>query len=500
MRADFAPYGVDVLLAVAGFGVLLALGLRPRSVPATVGAIGLAYMVGLALIPVLLTVLLVIGIPFGIVTFLLLVIACLAAGGWRVYRSGPPPPRNDPPARRSWREWRSWPADTWVIAAFVVVFAAFALIGMLDFARSPLIEWDGWTIWMRKARVLTEHGSLWHGYWTNPVYDISHRDYPLQISIFEALHGRAAGELDSAHVLGYLWLTVVGFVWAAAYLMHAFGKVRPLVWAPVLLLVATAPAVLEQVTGDADLLMAFFACLGAAAMAFWLRDGDRRLLALAAIFLAATANTKNEGAAFVVALLVVAFVIVLVRRLDWRSYVAAGIGVVAFGIAPWRLWISAHGIEPEIQIGQGLHPGYLWDRIDRLGPTIDAINGQLADQSRWAYVLPIAAVLVAFALFSGLGRRVAAYYLGTFVLVWAVFVWNYWISPIELSWYLATSVTRVVSVPIFICVAAVLHLSGIFVGALDGAGRGSPSDAEAGRPGSTHDGGGREQREDSSVA
>jgi hypothetical protein len=327
-----------------------------------------------------------------------------------------------------------------------------------------LTEWDGWTIWMRKGRVLTEHDNLFHGYWTNPVYDISHRDYPLQMSIWEALHGRAAGELDTAHVLGYIWLTVVGFIWAAAYLMHAFAKVRPLLWAPVLLLVATAPAVLEQVTGDADLLLASFACLAVATMALWLRGGDRGLLVLAAIFLAAAGNTKNEGTVFVVAALVVAFAIVLVRRLDWRAFVVAAIGTVAVGIAPWHLWISAHGIEPEIQISQGLKPGYLWDRIDRLGPAIDAINGQLADQSRWAYLVPIAAVLVVFALFSGLGRRVAAYYLGVFVLVWAVFVWNYWISPIEIDWYLATSVTRVVSVPIFICVAAILHLGGIFIG------------------------------------
>ena len=468
MGRSLAAYAVDLLLAGAGFGVLLTIGLTPRRPLQALGAIGLAYMVGAAVVPLVLTVLLVLGVPFTFLTFILIVIACVLPGAWRLARATPRQ-RPKPVGRRA------WPPETWVIVAFVLAFGTFCVVGFLNAVHAPLVEWDAWTIWMRKARVLTEHDSLWHSYFTNPVVGHPHRDYPLQLPIWEALHGRAQGEMDPNHVLGYIWLWEVGFIWATAYLAHVYGRVRPIVWAPVLLLVATAPGVIGQLTGDADLPMAFFACVGVAAMAFWLRDGDRRLLGLAAILLAAAANTKNEGAASVVAVLVVASVIVLVRRLDWRAYVTAAVGVIAVGVLPWRLWLSAHGIEAEIQVGTGLKPGYLIHHFDRLGPTITAINDQLADPARWAYLVPIAAVLVAFALFSGLGRRVAAYYLAVFVLVWAVFVWNYWISPIELEWYLATSVFRIVSVPIFICVAAILHLSGIFVGALDGSGRSSPA-------------------------
>jgi hypothetical protein len=46
------------------------------------------------------------------------------------------------------------------------------------------------------------------------------------------------------------------------------------------------------------------------------------------------------------------------------------------------------------------------------------------------------------------------------------FVWSYWISPHNLAWHLATSVDRVVSIPMFICIAALLHLSGMLVGSL----------------------------------
>jgi hypothetical protein len=462
---DLAANAVDVLLAVAGFGVLLAIGLTPRGPLQALGLIGLGYMVGSAVVPLALTVLLVLHVPFTFLTFILIVVACALSGAWRVARA-------TPGFRRGSIGFRAWKPDAWVIVAFVIVFGTFAIIGLLNFVHAPLVEWDAWSIWMRKARILTEHGSLWHPYFTNPVIGHPHRDYPLQLPIWEALHGKAEGEMNPNRVLGFIWLWEVGFIWAIAYVAHVYGRVRPVVWAPVLLLVATAPSVLSQLTGDADLPMAFFVCLGVATMAFWIRDGDRRLLGLAAILLAAAANTKNEGAASVVAVLVVAFVVVLLCRLDWRSYLAAAVGIVVVGILPWRLWLSAHGIEAELQVSTGLKPGYLIDHFDRVGPTIAALNDQLANTAGWPYLVPIAAMLVGFALVSGLGRRVAAFYLGAFVLIWAVFVWNYWISPIELSWYLETSAFRVVSIPIFVCIAAILHLSGIFVTALEG----SPAD------------------------
>jgi hypothetical protein len=460
MGNALAAYVTDVLLVGAGFGLLLALGLTPRGPLRAVGAIGLAYMVGVAAVPLALTVLLVVGIPVTFLTFAIVVIICALAGAWRFARSTPGPR----PARVPWRSWRP---DTWVIVAFVAVFGAVCVVGFLAAIHAPLFEWDAWSIWERKARMLTEHDNLWHPFFSNATIAHPHLDYPLQLPIWEALHGRAAGELNPNHVLGWIWLLEVAFIWGAAYLVHVYGRVRPVVWAPVLLLVAVAPGVLTQLNGDADLPMAFLACLGVASMGFWLKDGDRSILALAAIFLAATANTKNEGTAAVIAVLVVAFVITLVRKLDWRSYVTAAVGVVLVGVVPWHLWISAHSIEPEIQISTGLKPGYLIEHFDRVGPAISALNNQLSDPERWVYLVPIAALLVAFSLVSGLGRRVAAFYLGAFALVWAIFVWNYWISPIELSWYLETSDTRVVSVPIFICIAAILHLAGIYVGELE---------------------------------
>ena len=212
--------------------------------------------------------------------------------------------------------------------------------------------------------------------------------------------------------------------------------------------------------------MALFSCLGVIALGMWIDKQERGLLPLAVIMLAATANMKNEGLAATLAVLFVGGVIALTRRLDVRAYACAA-GAVVIAFLPWRVWLAAHGIEGDMPVSKGLNPVYLLDRIDRVGPTITAISGQFADQERWLLLLPLAALVVVAALVSGVGRRVATFYLGCFLLAWALFVWSYWISPHDLEWHLASSVDRVVSIPMLICLAAVTHLSGLLLAALD---------------------------------
>jgi hypothetical protein len=66
------------------------------------------------------------------------------------------------------------------------------------------------------------------------------------------------------------------------------------------------------------------------------------------------------------------------------------------------------------------------------------------------------------------------------VLSWASFVWTYWISAYELSWYLETSVPRIATVLVLICAGAVLHISGVFLSALGGPfGKPQPDEANS---------------------
>jgi hypothetical protein len=470
MRADLAPFVVDLLLGFAGLGVLVAFRIVPVRPMSMVAAFGLAYLTGAALVPLAMTVLVIIGIPFDLETYGLVTVICIGVGVWygrKWARERPPAP----PARSAWwrRPWRSWPVEVWIVAVFVLAFGAFSLVGILTAWRVPVIGWDAWGFYARKAEMLTWHDSLIPQFWGNSNYTFVMPGYPLQISIFEALHFRAAGSIDTQEIARHLWLLLVAFVWGAAYILR--DRVRPVVWAPVLLLVAVAPGIWEQLLTDfTDVPMAMFAGMGAIALGLWLNEeadegGGARFLALAAVMLGAAANTKNEGLMVAVALLLVGGAVGLLRHVRIRPFLIAS-GAVAVSILPWRIWMSAHDVKSDLPVGKGLDPGYMIPRVSRIWPAIRTLSHELSDQSRWVYLLPLAVLVILAALISGTARRVAAFYAASFVVVFAGFVWTYWLSPYPIGWHLENSANRVITVMVFICVAAVVHVSGLLLNEL----------------------------------
>lgn len=465
MRADLAPFVLDLLLGFAGLGILVAFRIVPLRPSSMVAAFGLGYLTGAALVPLVMTILVIIGIPFDLETYGVVTVICIGSGVWygrkRVGERRPAPP--------SWwrRPWRTWPVEVWIVAVFVLAFGAFSLIGMVTAWRVPVIGWDAWGFYARKAEMLTWHDSLIPQFWGNSNYTFVMPGYPLQIPIFEALHFRAAGSIDTQAIARHLWLLLVAFVWGAAYLLR--DRVRPVIWAPVLLLVAVAPGIWEQLLTDfTDVPMAMFAGMGAIALGLWLNEGEEgggRFLALAAVMLGAAANTKNEGLMVAVALLLVAGAVGLVRRVRIRPFLIA-CGVVAVSILPWRIWMSAHDVKSDLPVGKGLDPGYMLPRTSRIWPAIRTLSHELSDQSRWVYLLPLAVLVIIAALISGTARRVAAFYAASFVVVFAGFVWTYWLSPYPIGWHLENSANRVITVMVFICVAGLVHLSGLLLSEL----------------------------------
>lgn len=83
MRGEVASFGVDLLLLLAGFGVLSTIGIRPGGALGAFGMTGLAYLAGSAIVPLALTLVLVLGLPFSVLTFLIVVFACILVGVWR---------------------------------------------------------------------------------------------------------------------------------------------------------------------------------------------------------------------------------------------------------------------------------------------------------------------------------------------------------------------------------------------------------------------------------
>lgn len=496
---------VDALLLIAGIGLLAGFGLLPRSPLRMLAAGGLAFMTGTAAVLMLMIALLTVGVPFGLLTIALLSIVVAGAGvvialvrdgrrqGRRIARPSLEAllgPRPDPPAdsrRRRVEGERSAPgrtgpralagrlsADGWVIAVFVAIFGTFALVGLAKAAVTPLIAWDAWTMWMRKAAVLYHYGALRPEFFAGEVYRFTSPDYPLLMPLWEAIHFRAFGGIDSVAIHVQFWVLLIAFVWAAAFLAHRVT--RPAIWAPVLLLAAAAPGVWGQMlTVYADVPMALFLSLGVLALGIWLarrRPGD---LALAALLLAAAASTKNEGLMAAVAALAVAAAVVAFERCGTARAALRPLGLAVVGflvlVVPWRIWVAANGVEGAIPVAQGLNPVYLAERTGRVPSAVAGLVDALDDQTAWTYVLPLGVAVVLAALIAGAARRVALFYLGSMALISALIVWAYWIAPTELGWHIGTSVGRVSTTVVFVALAGLLHLAG----ELEAFGRESPA-------------------------
>ncbi len=459
MRVNFGPVAADALFVLAGFGVLNAIGILRSSLWDFFAAIGLAFLAGVSFVSTSAIVLLTIGVPLRLPTFVALSLATAALGllarrEWlRMLR----------PRRPAIGELRSalrrMSARSWIATVTLVAFALYAVV-VSYFARvRGLSEWDAWSIWARKGEMLFYTGTLPKDFFASSAYVFMHADYPLLIPVFESIHFRAMGTIDTQAIHWQFWLLLVGFIWALLYLGMRRGTFFE--WLPIVVAVSIVPAVHSQLlTAYADIPMALFLALGVLLLGEWLAARDGRMLALAILMLVGSANTKNEGTMVAVIALAVAGLVTLVgpRRSDLRPL---GLGVLGFaaGVLPWRIWVAAEGIHGDVPVLKGLNPSFLADQIDRLWPSVKAMYLQMIDQVNWLYIIPLGAAIILVSLFVAGRRSLAVFYLATGALAFAAVVWVYWITPtVPLDFYLATSAYRVVGVLAAIALAALLQL------------------------------------------
>ncbi len=458
MRTALGPALANVLFVCAGLAVLAALRMVRRTAASVIAALGLAFCVGAASVSLLTLIAVLAGVSFTAGTVEGVSLAIIIGAGAVVLRR--------PRARvvRGTALPRLKPIEivkqNRALTAFVVLFGTYAIIGLVRASVMPMNLWDGWALWTRKALLLTDFNHLPVAFFTAPAYASTHQNYPLLLPMLEATWFRFAGMVDTQAVHVELWLLLIGFVWAAAFVLARRGA--PVVtWAPVLMLVAIATGTYSQLlSGSADIPMAIFAGLGILLLGLWTSSRQPEELAISALMLAAAANTKNEGMPVAVIALIVAAVVVYrtngsaIRQL---AFAAAG---VAVAVLPWRIWIAVHHVpaDPDVPLRNAFNLPYLFGRLQRLGPSFSALHHQLADQRIWSYVLPIGAGIALACMVWRVARRQAAFYLATGTLICLLYVWVYWFSPLDLKYYLGTSSYRVIDVIVFIGAAAALQL------------------------------------------
>jgi hypothetical protein len=412
----------NVLMLAVGAGLLplLQLAETPRELAVR---LPLAYAVGLAATGTIGAELALVDVPLGRIGLPLLAAASLGLGVRRLH----------------WRMGRRAPFRP-SLATVVPLLAIGAYVANAArlFTVKPLLENDGWALWGVRARALYDFGHPVAPVFTESWYPAL--QYPLFLPELEAIDFRFMGAFDGT----VIHLQELGL--AAAFVGGAWTLLRshasPLVLAVSLLAIVTAPAFFAQLQkNEADVPVAMLVALGVAALAAWLRSGERGLLPAAVLFLAAGALTKNEGEIFVLASFIAAFA--LVHRAQRRPLAVALAAVVAL-VLPWHVWLLAHRVTATaFSLTHLLHPHYLTSHWFRVVSAQHQLLAHVQLASSTSRLSLLAAVGVAAALLMG-AVRVTAFGVAWLLLSFGGLLCVYWASPLPLYPDLSHSADRTI--------------------------------------------------------
>jgi hypothetical protein len=427
-----AVVAMVVLLTVCGLGTLAVLGVA-RSPRELLRRSGLAPLAGMAWAGIAAATLATAGSRLSIAGLVVLTVATCAAGAVRLARACASAAHVD-------RSPRSW-LDALIVVASLSVIAVVCAVALAALRVKPLVEYDGWAMWGMKARAIATLGSAHPDVFATPeAYERLHIEYPLLLPALHALPLQAADEFSSnAVILSCLAVGLAGLlgVWALFR-----DRVRPVILLPAVAAIAAAPAFFLQLgTGYADVPLAVFVACGVGAAARWLVDRDTSWLALATLFLSAGVLTKNEGLLFAAA----AYVSLLLVAGGRRRAVAISAVVCALLFAPWRIYITVHGLgAPDYDLSSSFDLPWVAGRLDRAPVALDGLLYEARDPQKFGVLLALGVAAVVLALFFA-PRVLALFAAGFAVLSFAGLTWIYVLTPRDVEPYLEATADRVIA-------------------------------------------------------
>ena len=370
---------------------------------------GLALLTGVTAIGVVWSLLLIVGLPFGLWTVVLVPVLVIAASSIVARRRG-----RGLPTLPGIRVGRMHFVAAVGIAAAGVAFEALFRVARL----SGLYWWDAWSFWIPKAKAVYHLGKLDVEFFTT----LPGPSYPPLLPVLDAAAFHVMGGTDVVTLHVQYWLFAVAFVWGFAGLLAE--RVPAWILWPFALLIVVAPRVGRRAfIAEADLFLDFLFVLAAILVVYWLLDRERWRLVTATVLMGGMVMTKREGLLFAAALLAAALI---ASARDWRFTAprlgAVGLGVLAVAV-PWRIWYLSRGVESEGAGGQ-LDPT---ENADRLWPSIRLALDVLFSSDYWSVAVPVAIGALVLALLAGsyrlpvfLGSLVALVTLGGGWFTWAI--------------------------------------------------------------------------------
>lgn len=427
--------GANVLLAAFGYGILLILdGPRVRSVFVQCGT---SLFTGIAAFFAVMPPLLYAGFsPTGQVLAILTVLAL--AGGL---------------ARRRHRRAPESTGEGAVLLAAVLAVPA-VLLALQAAVKKP-VEVDWQLDWALKARLLAGHGGWLRGalesrFFSSHLYQGSHPEYPIGLPALQALDYHGMGRLDTVFVHVQYVIALAAFVIAVWALLQAHA--HPLLRTAGAVAVFACPAVEERVLRDPwDVMTASFWVCGTILVALWYREGERRHLALAVVFMAAALETKLEALSNTLILFALLALLLAACR-QWprlRDLVTAGLATLLL-IAPWQLFTRTNDLHSRI-VGPSLRR--MDDQLGDLSTIAHSLGSQTV-ASAWEAAIPVSVCAAAVMLVRGRSRLLAAGFLILLCALELGLVVVYWNHTVNLRRLLDESASRTITTEELFALAA----------------------------------------------
>jgi hypothetical protein len=336
---------------------------------------------------------------------------------------------------------------------WLMVGLAIVLVLPLSVVARAGIDWDAQSIWAHKASWFAEGGSRAREAFAETQSAFSHPDYPPLLPATSGVASATTGHLD-------LWAAHQGvtavLVWSALAALSleiiAVGRRGARTWPLVAGLTAVAACsfgALRLANGEADALWAIAAVAGGLGL-LRPRDEGRDLIVPALACLVAML-TKNEGLATGVLIALAAVLVQWQLRARWWLLALPIVGASAALVM--RGWAAVP--EPVLRMADDSFLG-------RASEVAHGVCGALSDPATPA-LLASALVLALPALRqrwrSAVGAVVACW--GVVALSLGPLVWTYVRGPYEITWWLATSVSRTT----IVAYVALVVIIGIVAGA-----------------------------------
>jgi hypothetical protein len=447
MTVDALQLGLaNLCIWAAGWGVHRLITGRSRRC----GGGATAYLVGVASVGVLATLLLLAGASLRVWQIVVLCAVLAACGFVRDRRIRLSVPHVAP-----------WWAGL-LVAAFLVVLG-------IDLLFQPLWAYDAWAQWTPKAKSFVLFNGLDASYFRSSA---PNSDYPVLVPALEAIDFRFMGGFATQVLHLQFFLLIAGYAGALFELLLPRAR-AVFVWALVATVVVAPSLGIQAAYALADVPLAVFFSLAGLFAWIWLEERGGAALVLLGLFSAAALAAKNEGELFVGTLFVVLLLLFAWQR-SWRPAaltVAAGVAALV-GFLPWRLWARAHHLTDYYA---GSSPSL--HHLSRVPIAAGRLLREAFDPTSWLALLPLAVVAAALAWIYGGARRGPLLVGALVALTYVELVYVYWSTALPFDYDLDTTARRVIMSPLLFA-AALAPL--LLEQAVTGARRAPPSHPSSG--------------------